>query len=294
VPWFWKGHALGNDYLVLDPAEVGLSLTPARVRLLCDRHEGVGADGVLVPTWIRGRGARARFGVRILNPDGSEAEKSGNGVRIFARWLHATRRTRRTRFPVYTRGGVVEVALVLDGRGEASRATLGMGQASFDPRALPCTLRGELLDRPLRAAGRRLRFTGVSVGNPHCVVFARGRARWTAADLAALGPALETHAIFPRRANVQLATVAGPRGLDVLVWERGAGPTRASGTSACAAAAAALRLGLVRPPVAVRMPGGTLRVGLARDGNLVLAGAVAEVMRGRLAPELLRALRAAR
>lgn len=282
---FWKGHGLGNDYLVMDPDRLGFRLTPARIRAICDRHEGVGGDGLLVSATP---GPSTHFGVRIFNPDGSEAEKSGNGLRIFARWLHATRRTRRTHFRIATRGGDATVVLRLDRFGDAHRATVSMGTPDFRPAALPCTLQApELVDQPLEAAGRALRFTGVSVGNPHCVVFGD---RWSEQDLLSLGPALETHAVFPRRTNVQLAAVAGSRRLDVLVWERGAGPTRASGTSACAAAAAALRAGLVRAPVAVHMPGGVLEVGREPDGTLQLEGDVAEVARGRLSASFVRAL----
>lgn len=286
---FFKGHGLGNDYLVLDPAELDFRLTRGSVRALCDRHTGVGADGVLAlaPSRI------ADFGVRIYNPDGSEAEKSGNGLRILARALHAMRRTRRRRFSVETRGGVVGVALELDSRGDAARVHVAMGKASFRPAALPCTQRvDELVDQPIRVGPRALRFTGVSVGNPHCVLF-RGRA-WSLRELRELGPRLETHRWFPRRVNVQLAARRGPHALDVLVWERGAGETRASGSSACAAACAGVRLGLVVSPVRVRMPGGTLHVAVSPDFEVTLTGPVEEVARGRFADSFVRALRRAR
>ena len=202
---FWKGHALGNDYLALDPGELAFALTPRRVRALCDRRRGVGADGVLELVASQ----RADFGLRIWNPDGSRAEKSGNGLRIFARYLFATARTRRTRLRVETPGGSVGIQLLVAADGAPRRARVEMGAASFDPR-LPCRLRGaELVDRPIRVAGRSLRFTGVSIGNPHCVVFApRGR-RWSRADLLALGPSLERHPMFPKRCNVQLAARSG-------------------------------------------------------------------------------------
>ena len=282
---FFKGHGLGNDYLVVDPHELTFRLTPRVVRALCDRRRGLGADGVLVPVVSR----RADFGLRIFNPDGSEAEKSGNGLRIFARYLHATRRTRRTGFRIDTRGGVVTAALRLDRRGDATRVRVEMGAALFHPASLPCTLRTrELVDRPIRAGGRSLRFTGVSVGNPHCVVFAR---RWNHRDLLELGPLLEHHRIFPRRTNVQLARVTGPQSLDILIWERGAGETAASGTSACAAACAAVRRGLVKSPVRVRAPGGTLTVTVAEDFAVTLEGPVEEVARGRLSDAFVRSLR---
>lgn len=281
---FYKGHGLGNDYIVLDGAELGFRVTPRAVRALCDRHKGVGGDGVLV---LRGS-RRAHFGVRIFNPDGSEAEKSGNGLRILARYLHATRRTRRTRFEVETGGGLVRLELRIDRRGDASRVRVEMGRASFRPRDLPCTLRGaELVERPIRAAGHSLRFTGVSVGNPHCVVFSR---RWTREDLLRLGPPLERHRVFPRRCNVQLAAVAGPRALAIRVWERGAGETAASGSSASAAACVGVRLGLVKSPVAVRAPGGVLRIEISDAFDVALEGPVDEVARGRLADSFVRGL----
>jgi len=284
---FFKGHALGNDYLVLDPAQLDFRLTPANVRRLCDRQRGIGADGVAALATSR----RATFGVRIYNPDGSQAERSGNGLRIFARWLRATRRTRRTRFTLETRGGVVGVSLRLDRRGDVAGATLALGTARFAPADLPCTLRGELVDRPIAAAGRKLRFTGVSVGNPHCVLFAPVTRAWTREDLLALGPALERHPWFPRRVNVQLVQVTGRRALSIRIWERGAGETAASGTSACAAACAGVRLGRVESPVRVRAPGGELRVTVDAEFGVTLEGPVAEVASGRLAPDFVRTLR---
>lgn len=284
---FFKAHGLGNDYIAVDPAELDFALAPRSVRALCDRHRGVGGDGVVALAPSR----RADFGVRIFNPDGSEAEKSGNGLRIFARWLRATGRTRRRAFRVATRGGIVGIALQAGSRDGVGRVTVEMGRASFRPRDLPCTLRGDLVDRPVRAAGRALRFTGVSVGNPHCVVLRERGCAWSRDDLQALGPALETHRIFPRRVNVQLAVPTGRRTLRVLVWERGAGETSASGSSACAAASAAVRLGLVESPVRVDMPGGALRVCVGDAFDVTLDGPVEDVARGRLSDSFVRALR---
>lgn len=285
---FFRGHGLGNDYLVMDPKELSFKLTPPAIEAICNRHWGLGSDGILtiVPS------KKADFGLRIFNPDGSEAEKSGNGLRIFARYLHATGKTKKKHFTVETKGGLVTIQLHIDRHGDASDVTVEMGRATFAPGALPCTLAvEEVIQQPIEAAGRSLTFTGVSVGNPHCVVFKQSGESWSREDLMALGPALEHHAIFPKRTNVQLAVPTGPKELSILIWERGAGETQASGSSSCAAASAAVRLGLVASPVAVRMSGGTLTIHVAEDFNLTMKGPVAEVARGSLSPSFIRALR---
>jgi diaminopimelate epimerase len=170
--------------------------------------------------------------------------------------------------------------------------TVEMGQATFRPEALPCSLSvDELIQQPIVAAGRTLTFTGVSVGNPHCVLFKSSGESWSRDDLLTLGPALEHHILFPKRTNVQLAVPTGPEELFILIWERGAGETQASGSSSCAAASAAVRLGLVKSPVAVRMPGGTLNIEVAADFSLTMTGPVAEVARGSLSPSFVRSLR---
>ena len=285
---FFRGHGLGNDYLVVDPNELTFKLTPKNIQLLCNRNWGLGSDGILamVPS------KKADFGLRIFNPDGSEAEKSGNGLRIFARYLHATGKTKKRHYTVETKGGTVTIELQVDRHGDASSVTVDMGRASFNPAALPCTLPVvELIQQPIEAAGRSLQFTGVSVGNPHCVIFKDTGERWSREDLVSLGPALEHHALFPKRTNVQLAVPTGPNELFILIWERGAGETQASGSSSCAAASAAVRLGLVQSPVTVKMPGGTLKIEVAPDFSLTMKGPVEEVARGTLSRSFVRALR---
>ncbi len=276
---FFKGHGLGNDYIALDPKQLTFRLTPKTIRALCDRHWGVGSDGILALTPSR----KADFGLRIFNPDGSEAEKSGNGLRIFGCYLHAAQHTRRRAFSVETKGGVVRVELDVDRRGRVNGATVEMGRASFAPNDLPCTIKArELIRQPIKAAGQSLRFTGVSIGNPHCVIFHDPGGKWTREDLLRMGPALEAHPTFPRRTNAQLAAATGPHTVSILIWERGAGETQASGSSACAAAAAAVRLGLVTSPVTVTAPGGKLNVTVDAQYNLTLKGPVVEVYQGRL------------
>ena len=284
---FFRGHGLGNDYIVMDPKALSFKLTPKNITLICNRNWGLGSDGILtlVPSH------KADFGLRIFNPDGSEAEKSGNGLRIFARYLHATGKTRKKHFTVETKGGLVTIDLHVDRQGDASAVTVEMGQATFKSAALPCTLPvEELIQQPIEAAGRSVTFTGVSVGNPHCVLFRQTNESWSREDLLALGPALEHHAIFPQRTNVQLAVPTGSKEIFILIWERGAGETQASGSSSCAAASAGVRLGLVKSPVSVKMPGGTLKIEVAPDFHLTMKGPVAEVARGTLSPSFVRSL----
>ncbi|HXH86184.1 MAG TPA: diaminopimelate epimerase [Nitrospira sp.] len=285
---FFRGHGLGNDYVVMDPKELSFKLTPRNIQMICDRNWGLGSDGILaiVPT------KKADFGLRIFNPDGSEAEKSGNGLRIFARYLHATARTKKKHFTVDTKGGLVTIDLHLDRHGDAGSVTVEMGQATFKPAALPCSLPvEELTQQSIEAAGRSLIFTGVSVGNPHCVVFKPVGESWSREDLLALGPALENHSLFPKRTNVQLAVPTGPKEIYILIWERGAGETQASGSSSCAAASAAVRLGLVKSPVTVKMPGGQLNIEVSPDFSLTMKGPVEEVARGTLSPSFVRNLK---
>jgi diaminopimelate epimerase len=285
---FFRGHGLGNDYIVMDPKELTFKLTPSNIKSVCDRNWGLGSDGILalVPS------KKADFGLRIFNPDGSEAEKSGNGLRIFARYLHATGKTKKKHFSVETKGGLVTIELHIDRHGDAGAVTVEMGQATFKPAALPCSLGvEELIQQHIEAAGRTLTFTGVSVGNPHCVLFKPAGESWSQEDLLALGPALENHILFPKRTNVQLAVPTGPKEIFILIWERGAGETQASGSSSCAAASAAVRLGLVKSPVTVKMPGGTLNIEVASDFSLTMKGPVAEVARGALSPSFVRGLR---
>ena len=285
---FFRGHGLGNDYLVMDPKDLTFKLTPKTIKAICDRNWGLGSDGILslVPS------KKADFGLRIFNPDGSEAEKSGNGLRIFARYLHATGKTKKKRFTVETKGGLVSIDLQVDRHGDAAAATVEMGIATFKPDALPCSLEvPELIQQPIEAGGRSLIFTGVSVGNPHCVVFKPTGESWSREELLALGPALEHHKLFPKRTNVQLVVPTGRNEVFILIWERGAGETQASGSSSCAAASAAVRLGLVKSPVTVKMPGGVLNIDVAPDFSLTMKGPVAEIARGTLSPSFIRELK---
>lgn len=253
-----RAHGLGNDYLVL---EEGGPIDADLARALCDRHRGVGGDGILEPADPGG----ADHGVRIWNPDGSVAEKSGNGLRIFARWL-ADRRA-GTSFTVWTGTDTVTCRLA----GDAVEVAMGRARVGVAEEVEGLTL------------------VPVDLGNPHCVLFREE-------DLDTLpwrawGERLEGHPRFPARTNVQVARVVAG-GLDIRIWERGAGPTLASGSSSCAAAAAAVATGRLSPGrIPVTMPGGVLHVTVGPDGEVLLEGPVEVVGTIEVDPRWLAARR---
>jgi diaminopimelate epimerase len=266
-----KSHGLGNDYLVADPAELPFEVTPERVRLLCDRHVGVGSDGLLV--------LDGELGVRIINPDGSEAEKSGNGLRIFAKWLYDTGRVRSERFTIRTPAGNAAVAIQAEA-GRARQITVDMGQPRF---------RDDVSE--IDVDGQQLKVVALSIGNPHCVIL---RPELDVTALRRLGPLVEHHPAFPNRTNVQLARPASRDRVQLLIWERGAGETQASGSSACAVVAACTRLDLLDRDVEVTasMPGGDLHIRLDASSTLWLRGPVEEVAQITLSAELIARLQA--
>ena len=274
---FHKYHALGNDYLVLDDADPDRLAAPL-VRRICDRHFGVGSDGILLGTSTPSADG---FVLRIFNPDGSEAEKSGNGLRIFARHLWDAGRVGGDVFRVETRGGTVRCQVRESGRA----VFVEMGRASFDSARIPVAgPQREVVAEPIEVDGEHLHFTGVTVGNPHCVIHTE---QPSPALARRLGPRLETHPLFPNRTNVQFVLVLAPDRLRIEIWERGAGYTLASGSSCCAAAAASVRLGLCAGNVSVVMPGGTLEIGVGDDFTVTMVGPVSRVAEGTIAQELL-------
>lgn len=275
---FAKYHALGNDYVVLDPADVPAPPDAAAIRRICHRGCGLGADGVLWGPWSAPEGD---FGLRIFNPDGSEAEKSGNGLRIFARYLWDRGRVGARPFSVHTPGGLVSAAVAADGR----TVVVALGTVSFASSRIPVAgPEREVLNETLEIDGTPLTFSAATVGNPHCVIL---RPRADAGEARRWGPAIEVDPRFPRRTNVQFLEVLGPEAIRIEIWERGAGYTLASGTSSCAAAAVAHRLGLCGPAVRVHMPGGSLDVAIAPGFRVTLEGPVTRVAEGRLHREML-------
>jgi diaminopimelate epimerase len=280
---FHKYQAVGNDYLVLDPADFPSWKEPgaAQVRAICHRNFGVGSDGIL---WGPLPSSNADFGLRIYNPDGSEAEKSGNGLRIFTRYLWDQGRVRAAPFSVETPGGIVRCTVKEDG----GTVTVAMGAVSFDSRRIPVNgPQREVLGEALEADGRAFTFSAATIGNPHCVILVDDLSPELARRY---GPYVEAHPLFPNRTNVQFMRVLDRSSIRIEIWERGAGYTLASGSSSSAAAAVAHRLGLVDRSVAVGMPGGTISIEIGDGYSIVMTGTVGKIAQGELHPDLLAAV----
>ena len=276
---FHKYHALGNDYIVMDPADFPgwTAPTTEQIRAICHRNFGAGSDGILwgpLPT------TRAQFGLRIFNPDGSEAEKSGNGLRIFSRYLYDQKKVGTAPFTVDTPGGVVEVVIQPGGQ----QLTVEMGSVSFTSDKIPVVgpVR-EVINEKISILDREFTFCAATIGNPHCVIPLPA----VTPELAhKYGPHLETHTNFPRKTNVQFLQVLDRANIRIEIWERGAGYTLASGSSSSASAAVAHRLGLVDRKVTVHMPGGQIGIEISDNFAIKMTGPVTRVAEGTLHPEL--------
>jgi diaminopimelate epimerase len=263
-----KYQGLGNDYLVTEERPAGRDPDAEMIRRVCDRHYGVGSDGLIVRQESEQEGT---FSIHIYNPDGSWVEKSGNGLRIFARYLWDRGEVSGELFRVRTPGGEVTCRVIEEG----GRIEVEMGQAVFDSEKIPVSgPRREVFREKLEAAGEVLTVSAVSLGNPHCVVH---RERVCEEEARRLGPHIEGHPIFPKKTNVQFMHILDRENIRIEIWERGAGYTLASGTSSCAVCAVARRLELCGPEVTVHMPGGELSVGIGNGFQMRQTGPARKV-----------------
>jgi diaminopimelate epimerase len=278
---FIKMHGLGNDFVLIDdlgkPAGLCHPLNAELARAMCDRRLGIGADQLL---WLRTpsdkapspdlEGAKADARMDIFNADGSVAEMCGNGIRAAALYLYRHGPKRKPEYDIETLAGIKRV-IVKDGQVRVDMGAPGLG-AMFGASA---TAGGEAIT----VLGQELRFFEVDMGNPHAVIFVDDVA---SCELEKLGPAIEAHPRFPRRTNVEFVQVQGAREIQVRVWERGAGPTLACGTGACASAVASLATGRVQGTVEVHLPGGVLSIQWnGGQGPVWMEGPAEEVFRGQ-------------
>ncbi|MBP1670005.1 MAG: dapF [Bacteroidetes bacterium] len=277
-------HGLGNEYIILESEHVDFQLTAQAIKRLCNIHFGIGSDGIVmkVPS------AKADFGFRVYNPDGSEAEKSGNGLRIFSKYLFDYGYAKTRQFSVETLTDIVHAEIFEETQGKASMVRVDMGKAVFAPREIPVSSDlPEFIGQKITAGDREFEVNCVSVGNPHCVVI---KPELDEKEIRTYGPLLENHPIFPHRINVQFAKVLSDCDAQILIWERGAGYTLASGSSSCAASSILVKKGLIKGDLTVHMQGGILKINIDSDWNIRMTGEVREIARGILSRELIEDL----
>lgn len=271
---FSKYEGVGNDMIIVDDLDGAVTLTREAIAAACDRHFGVGADGLI---FLR-RGSRAPWRMEFYNPDGSRAEMCGNGIRCLARHIWDDGLSSDDALLIETAAGVKEVRSAKD-VGAAQQVTVSMGHPGFSERDVPVESDSEPAQGRLTLDGTTYEVMCVSMGNPHCVVFVD---RLEDIDVAESGPVVERMSCFPERTNVEFTQVTGPDEIKVGVWERGAGETLACGTGACAAAVASAHVGRTWRRVRVHLPGGTLAIDWQEDGEVLLTGPARRVFVGRM------------
>ncbi len=277
---FEKYHALGNDYLVFDPKGKEISFSEKEIIRICHRNFGLGSDGILLgPT----DSEQAEFKLKILNPDGSEAEKSGNGLRIFARYLRDSGKVSTEPFQVETLGGIVTCQVSED----LSEIVVEMGTVRFHSDVIPVNIEGdsrEVCDETIEVNGKRMQYYAATIGNPHCVIPVDQVDKSLAMEL---GSALENHSNFPNRTNVQFLQILDRNRIRIEIWERGAGYTLASGSSSSAAGAVARKMGACDEKITVEMPGGEIGLMIDDEFNVQMKGPATRVAQMNLDLECL-------
>ncbi len=274
---FFKYHALGNDYIIINPDDVQKELSSDQIQIICHRNYGVGSDGILFGPLET---TESDFALRIFNPDGSEAEKSGNGLRIFSRYLWDNRLILADRFTIYTAGGIVKSQIQADG----SNVTVEMGKVSFHSAQIPVGGKPrEVINETITIDHQDFSFCAATIGNPHCVIICD---EISAAETRKWGPQIENHPLFPNRTNVQFMKILDRANIQIEIWERGAGYTLASGSSSSAAAAVAHRLGHCDSDIVVHMPGGNIDISISDGYEILMAGPVTKVAEGTISPEI--------
>jgi diaminopimelate epimerase len=276
---FVKSHGLGNEYIVLNAETIDFDLTVDQIKNLCNVHFGIGSDGILLKVPAQ----QAEFGLRIFNPDGSEAEKSGNGLRIFSKYLYDYGFSKNKDFSIQTQGGLVYAHVVEEQNSKASKIKVDMGRAIFNPSDIPVDSDLDLFfDQPLLADGKQFIVNCVSVGNPHCIIL---KDDLDIEEIQKYGPFIENHHLFPNRINVQFVKPVSYNEVEILIWERGAGYTLASGSSSSAVAAVIRKKGLAGNSIKVKMPGGELLIEIDDNWEIKMTGEVKEIANGNISNE---------
>lgn len=274
---FTKMNGLGNDFIVVAGEQQLPGNAPELAIELCNRFFGIGADGLvyILPSDI------ADFRMRIINSDGSEAEQCGNAIRCVAKYVYDNGLTDKEELTIETLGAGAQTVQLTVESGKVQTVRVDMGAPILNGLQVPTTVDAEkVIEHPIEVDGREFRFTAVSMGNPHCVIYVDDAANF---DLAAWGPKLETHPLFPRKINVEFVTVKSRTHTDMRVWERGAGPTLACGTGACATVVSSVLNGYTDRTATVSLKGGDLLIEWNEsDNHVYMTGPAAEVFRGSL------------
>tara|TARA_B100000530_G_scaffold95202_1_gene58702 strand:+ start:749 stop:1582 length:834 start_codon:yes stop_codon:yes gene_type:complete len=272
---FVKSHGLGNDYIVMDLKKINFKLDKKRIKEICHRNYGIGADGILLLV----NSKKADFGLKIYNPDGTEAEKSGNGLRIFSKFLYDYNYTKKRNFLIETKGGIVRSEVILKNK-KIKDVKVDMGVASFESKKIPVKTKDKYsINQKIKVKNQSFTYSSVTVGNPHCVIFLKNISK----DLALkFGRLIEENKLFPKRTNVQFAQIISKNKVKIEIWERGAGYTLASGSSSCGVVSVGYKLGLLNEKVQVIMPGGKLYIEIDKDYKLTMKGPVEEICNGQL------------
>ena len=272
---FVKSHGLGNDYIVMDLKKINFKLDKKRIKEICHRNYGIGADGILLLV----NSKKADFGLKIYNPDGTEAEKSGNGLRIFSKYLYDYNYTKKRNFLIETKGGIVHSEVILKNK-KIKDVKVDMGVASFESKKIPVKTKDKYsINQKIKVKNQSFTYSSVTVGNPHCVIFLKNISK----DLALkFGRLIEENKLFPKRTNVQFAQIISKNKVKIEIWERGAGYTLASGSSSCGVVSVGYKLGLLNEKVQVIMPGGKLYIEIDKDYKLTMKGPVEEICNGQL------------
>jgi diaminopimelate epimerase len=282
--FFIKSHGLGNDYLVFDSSKIGFAVNEKSIKRICDVHYGIGSDGIL----LLAPSEKADFGLKIYNPDGSEAEKSGNGLRIFSKFLFDYKYTSNKKFTIETLGGVVKASVDEEKNGKATLISIEMGRPTFISKEIPVNCnQQECMDFPLEIDEKKFLINCVSVGNPHCVIITE---KLDKEEIIKYGGKIENHPLFPNRINVQFAKVISRDEIEILIWERGAGFTLASGSSSCAVACVMRKKGIIANKATINMPGGKLKIEINDAWQITLCGEVRQIAEGSIDSELLEDL----
>jgi diaminopimelate epimerase len=281
---FVKTHGLGNEYIVLDEEKINFDLSKKAIQRICNVNFGIGSDGIL----LKVSSNKADFGLKIFNPDGSEAEKSGNGLRIFCKYIYDYGFAGSKEFSVETKGGIVNAKIIEVSNNKAKLISVDMGKAIFNSKEIPTNFtEDEVIGKKLEIDDKEYEINCVSMGNPHCVVL---KEELNIDEIKRYGKVIENNKQFPNRTNVQFAKVISRSEAEILIWERGAGFTLASGSSSCAVASVLRKRNLIDNKVKIKMLGGELLIEIYDKWNVKMTGEVRQIAEGTLSDEFIEDL----